>query len=196
MTQVSIADLVAGVSSGYLVSFPTDTVPALAVLPERAELVFAAKQRSQNKPLILMAATADSLWPFVTGSADEWQIWQQVASLYWPGALTLVLPASERVPRAMNPAEPSTIGLRVPKCAIAQSILLQTGPLATTSANLSGQLPLQTMAEITAQFPDVLTLLPTELAAVNPGVGVPSTVAKWTGSGWETLRQGAVKLEF
>jgi len=50
------------------------------------------------------------------------------------------------------------------------------------------------MAEITAQFPDVLTL-PTELA-LNPGVGVPSTVAKWTGSGWEILRQGAVKLEF
>lgn len=190
MTQVSMAELIAGVRSGCLASFPTDTVPALAALPEQAELIFTAKQRSQDKPLILMAASAADLWSFVAGSVEEWQIWQKVASLYWPGALTLVLPASERVPKAMNPA-PSTIGLRVPNCAIAQSILLQTGPLATTSANLSGQLPLQTMAEITAQFPDVLTL-PKELA-VN-SIGIPSTVAKWTSSGWEILRQGAVNI--
>lgn len=195
MTQVSLEALVAGARSGSLVSFPTDTVPALAVRPDRADLVFAAKQRSQNKPLILMGATPDDLWPFVTGSLDEQLVWQQVALSYWPGALTLVLPASDRVPRAMNPASPTTIGLRVPKLATANSILSQTGPLATTSANLSGQPPLRTMAEIEAQFPDVL-ILPSELEAVEPGTNVPSTVAKWTGSGWEILRQGAVKLEF
>lgn len=190
-----MAALVAGVRSGCLVSFPTDTVPALAVLPERAELIFAAKQRSQNKPLILMGATSDSLWPFVRGSSDEWQVFQQVASLYWPGALTLVLPASDRVPPSMNPAAPTTIGLRVPASALARSILEQTGPLATTSANLSGSQPLQMMAEIAFQFPDVLTLLPSELESVERGQGVPSTVAKWMGSGWEILRQGAVKLD-
>ena len=196
MTQVSITDLVTGVRSGYVASFPTDTVPALAVLPARADLIFTAKHRSQNKPLILMGAKSADLWSFVKGSADEWQAWQQVASLYWPGALTLVLPASDRVPRAMNPDDPTTIGLRVPKCALAQTILSQTGPLATTSANLSGQPPLTTTAEIEAQFPDVLTLLPKELAAEDSTIGVPSTVAKWIGSGWEILRQGAVKLEF
>lgn len=194
MTQVSIIDLIAGVNSGYLASFPTDTVPALAVLPERAQLIFKAKQRSQDKPLILMGATPDSLWPFVTGSADEWQIWQQVALLYWPGALTLVLPASELVPSAMNPTDTTTIGLRVPRCAIAQSILSQTGPLATTSANLSGQPPLRTMAEIEQHFPDVLISSP-DLPAIEPSL-MPSTVIKWTATGWETLRQGAVKLEF
>jgi len=61
MAQVSITDLVAGVRSGCLVSFPTDTVPALAVRPDRAE-IFAAKQRSQNKPLTLMGATSADLW--------------------------------------------------------------------------------------------------------------------------------------
>lgn len=195
MTQVSISNLIAGVRSGYLASFPTDTVPALGVIPECAQLIFEAKQRSQDKPLILMGATPDSLWPFVTGSADEWQIWQQVALSYWPGALTLVLPASELVPSAMNPTDTNTIGLRVPKCAIAQTILAQTGPLATTSANLSGQPPLRTMAEIEQQFPDVL-ISSTDLPAIEPSLGLPSTVIKWSGSGWETLRQGAVKLEF
>lgn len=194
MTQVSLIDLINGAHSGCVVSFPTDTVPALAVLPEQAAKLFTTKQRSQNKALILMGATSAQLWPFVKGSLDEWRVWQQVASSHWPGALTLVLPSSELVPRAMHPAEPTTIGLRVPNCAIAQKILLQTGPLATTSANLSGQMPIHSLTEITAQFPDVL-ILSSELAVESMN-GVPSTVAKWTGCSWEILRQGAVTLEF
>jgi L-threonylcarbamoyladenylate synthase len=195
MTQVSLDGLVAGARSGHLVSFPTDTVPALAVRPDRSELIFAAKQRSQEKPLILMGASAASLWAFVSGSNKEMLIWQQVADRYWPGALTLVLPASEKVPRAMNPADPTSIGLRVPNHAIAQAILSQAGPMATTSANRSGEPPLLSVREIEAEFPDVLTLLPTFLEPSNPTLGVPSTVARWTGDSWHILRQGGVNLE-
>ncbi|NES86297.1 MAG: Sua5/YciO/YrdC/YwlC family protein, partial [Moorea sp. SIO2B7] len=57
MTQVSMATLISGALSGKLVSFPTDTVPALAVLPHKSELVFEAKRRPQDKPLILMGAS-------------------------------------------------------------------------------------------------------------------------------------------
>ncbi|MBD2252187.1 L-threonylcarbamoyladenylate synthase [Nostoc parmelioides] len=194
MTSVSLAALIAGVRAGSLVSFPTDTVPALATLPEQAELIFAAKQRSQDKPLILMAASAEDLWPYVEGSEQDEQIWKQVVSQYWPGALTLVLPASNRVPKVMNPIDPTTIGIRVPKSAIALKILSQTGPLATTSANFSGQPALLTMSEIDAQFPSVLTLESTAVEA--EGIGLPSTVAKWTGENWQILRQGAVSLDF
>jgi L-threonylcarbamoyladenylate synthase len=196
MTQVSLIDLIAGARAGFLVSFPTDTVPALAGLPEKAELIFAAKQRSQDKPLILMAADAEDLWPYVKGSEQEYKIWQEIVDKYWPGALTLVLPASAWVPKVMNPTDSTTIGIRVPKSAIAQNILAQTGPLATTSANVSGQPPLQTMAEIAAQFPDVLTLAETECQGETPEIGVPSTVVKWTGINWQILRQGAVRLNF
>lgn len=80
----------------------------------------------------------------------------------------------------------------MPDCAIARKILEQTGPLATTSANRSGEAALQTMAEIETQFPDVLTLDIAELESVKSVIGLPSTVAKWTGSGWEILRQGAI----
>ena len=195
MTEVSMSTLVAGARSGQLVSFPTDTVPALAVRPDRSELIFAAKQRSQEKPLILMGASPESLWPFVTGTAAELEIWQQVAQRYWPGGLTLVLPASTKVPAVMNPADPTTIGVRVPNSRIAIAILSQTGPLATTSANRSGEPPLKTIAEIEAHFPAVLTLQPTKLEAVQLlTTGVPSTVAKWTGLCWEILRQGGVQL--
>jgi L-threonylcarbamoyladenylate synthase len=206
--QVSLDALVAGVRAGQLISFPTDTVPALAALPEQAGLIYAAKQRSRDKPLILMAASAEEIWSFVTGDDNEYKIWHTIAKKYWPGALTLVLPASASVPKAMistpdedldlqksQPTHFMTIGIRVPHCRIAQTILTQTGPLATTSANLSGQPPLQTMAEISAQFPDVLTLAATELKDEIPGIGVPSTVVKWTGKNWQILRQGAIKVE-
>ncbi|BAY79039.1 SUA5/yciO/yrdC domain-containing protein (plasmid) [Nostoc linckia NIES-25] len=195
MTQVSLEKLIAGARAGLLVSFPTDTVPALATMPEKAELIFAAKQRSQDKPLILMAASAGDLWPYVKGSENEYKIWQELTDKYWPGGLTLVLPASQLLPKVMNPTDPTTIGIRVPNSAIAQTILAQTGPLATTSANFSGQPPLQTMAEITAQFSDVLTLATTEPQDEIPGLGIPSTVAKWTGINWQILRQGAIKLD-
>jgi L-threonylcarbamoyladenylate synthase len=158
--------------------------------------VFATKQRSQEKPLILMAASPAFLWSFVKGSKAELEIWQQMAQKYWPGALTLVLPASEKVPAAMNPTDPTTIGVRVPNSRIALAILSQTGPLATTSANRSGEPPLQTMAEIKAQFPTVLTLHPMEFEAVQrETTGTPSTVVKWTGTGWKILRQGGVQLQ-
>ncbi|MBE8966653.1 L-threonylcarbamoyladenylate synthase [Nostocales cyanobacterium LEGE 12452] len=195
MTQVSLINLIAGARAGLLVSFPTDTVPALAAIPEKAALIFAAKQRSQDKPLILMAASAGDLWPYVKGSENEYKVWQELADKYWPGGLTLVLPASKRLPKVMNPIDPTTIGIRVPNSAIAQTILVQTGPLATTSANFSGQPPLQTMTEIEAQFPQVLTLATTENQGEMQGIGVPSTVAKWTGRNWQILRQGAIELE-
>ncbi|MDZ7991316.1 MAG: L-threonylcarbamoyladenylate synthase [Nostoc sp. EfeVER01] len=195
MTQVSLINLISGARAGLLVSFPTDTVPALAAIPEKAALIFAAKQRSQDKPLILMAASAEDLWPYVKGSENEYKVWQEVADKYWPGGLTLVLPASERLPKVMNPIDPTTIGIRVPNSAIAQTILAQTGPLATTSANFSGQPSLQTMTEIETQFPQVLTLATTEYQGEIQGIGVPSTVAKWTGRNWQILRQGAIELE-
>lgn len=194
MTQVCLKDLVAGARAGKLVSFPTDTVPALATLPEQAALIFAAKQRSQDKPLILMAASGADLWPYVQGSDHEYKIWQEITNQYWPGGLTLVLPASALMPKVMNPIDPTTIGIRVPASAIAQNILSQTGPLATTSANLSGQPPLQTMAEIEDKFPQVLTLSVTEFQQEVAAGGVPSTVAKWTGMNWQILRQGAIRL--
>jgi L-threonylcarbamoyladenylate synthase len=198
MPQVSFAYFIAAAQSGdALVSFPTDTVPALAVRPDRAARIFEVKQRSLDKPLILMAGNIADLWDYVEGTPAERQIWQDIADHYLPGALTLVLPASDRVSPEMNPKDPTTIGVRVPNHPLARQVLTQTGPLATTSVNRSGQQPLLTMAEIEQQFPQVLTLCPADLSSSQePDVasGVPSTVVYWTGSGWDLLRQGAVSL--
>lgn len=190
MPQVSPDRIIVAAKTGNLISFPTDTVPALATLPECAQLIFEAKQRSQDKPLILMVGKVANLWQYVEGTEREVEIWQAVADRYLPGALTLVLPASDRLPAVMNPLKNRTIGLRVPDCEIARSILLQTGALATTSANLSGAPPLLTMAEISDCFPQVFTL---DIDLNLPTSGQPSTVIKWD-SGWKLLRQGAVEF--
>lgn len=191
MTEVSLEILIKAAKAGKLISFPTDTVPALATIPQQAELIYTAKKRSLDKPLILMAATAEDLWDYVQGSQIEYQIWQKVVNKYWPGALTLVLPASDKIPQVMNTADLTTIGMRVPNNKVAQTILAQTGPMATTSANLSGQPALEKKAEIQSQFPEVLTLESVEYQ----GLGIPSTVAKWTGKDWQILRQGSIKLD-
>ncbi|WP_088891537.1 L-threonylcarbamoyladenylate synthase [Leptolyngbya ohadii] len=207
MPQVPLSTLIEAARSGtQLISFPTDTVPALASKPDRALLIYEAKQRSETKPLILMGGELDHLWDYVAGTDKERSIWQQTAAQYLPGALTLVLPASEKLPREMNPTDPTTIGVRVPNHPVARYLLRQTGPLATTSVNRSGEPALRTIEDINAQFPEVLTFSPPEFRALEQelaqtqredaivGSGLPSTVAKWTGEGWEVLRQGTVKL--
>jgi len=113
------------------------------------ELIFAAKQRSQNKRNFDGSRPAD-LWSFVTGSSDDSQIWQQNMRRPLAGSFDVGAAACVSVrPIGDEPSSPTTIGLRVP--ASYSSILSQTGPLPPLSANLSGQLPLQTMTEITAQ---------------------------------------------
>jgi L-threonylcarbamoyladenylate synthase len=191
----SQADVIQAAIAGQVVSFPTDTVPALAVRPQQSGLIYGLKQRDLNKPLILMAATVDDLWPYLVANAVEKQIWQTVMDQHWPGELTLVLPASNQVPGAINPLADSTIGVRIPNQAIALEILQATGPLATTSANLSGQPPLQTLTEIAKTFPTVMALDCANLEKTAPiGNGYPSTVAQWQGVIFQILRQGRIKL--
>ncbi|MBE9061153.1 L-threonylcarbamoyladenylate synthase [cf. Phormidesmis sp. LEGE 11477] len=222
MAQVSLDQMVQALKAKpTLVSFPTDTVPALAAVPSQAGLIFEAKQRSPEKPLILMGASLSDLLPYVSGPDTAMAEWQSIALRHWPGQLTLVLPASDLAPKNLNPRPTAdsagTIGIRVPDHPIALALLTQIGPLATTSANLSGQPALTDVSAIAKTFPNALTLKPAVLdpavldpaaldsaaldAAPNPKhsqsktvSGMPSTVAKWMSPGWQILRQGNIRL--
>jgi L-threonylcarbamoyladenylate synthase len=151
-----------------------------------------------------MAASFADLRPYLAGEEAELAAWTRLIQRHWPGALTLVLPASDRLPPAMNLTGTASLGVRVPAHPLAQSILARSGPLATTSVNRSGQPPLQTMAAIEAEFPQLVTLSPSAIAALYPGCsapdqpqgsGQPSTVVAWQDQGWQVLRQGALYLE-
>ena len=198
MPQVSLSEMVSALNSALtasptLVSFPTDTVPALATRPTQAGLIFAAKRRPPEKPLILMGASFEDLRLYIRGSETELESWRSHTAQHWPGQLTLVLPASHHAPTNLNPLSTGTLGIRVPNHPIALQLLAQTGPLATTSANLSGQPPLTTAADITQVFPTALTLPPQDYSQ-SQSSGQPSTVAQWTSSGWQILRQGKIHL--
>ncbi len=190
MSLVSVHDLIQAAIAGEVVSFPTDTVPALAVQPSQCSRIYQLKQRSLDKPLILMAAQISQILPYLEGKEAELEQWQGLMGQYWPGALTLVLPASELLPPSLNPRGDRTIGVRIPQSAIALEILSQTGPLATTSANVSGSPALERLSEITKTFPTVVCLDGDR----SLGSGQPSTVLQWQDCGWRILRQGSINV--
>lgn len=189
MVLVSQTELISGAISGRVVSFPTDTVPALAVKPELGGSIYQLKQRSPAKPLILLASSLDDLLPYIRYSDTELAIWQDLIRQHLPGALTLVLPASEKVPQAINRTDANTVGVRIPNCTTALEILKYTGALATSSANISGQETLTTKQAIEDAFPSVLVLATMD---AEPGSGLPSTVVKWQEQQWQILRQGSI----
>ena len=201
MAQVSLDQMVQALKTGpALVSFPTDTVPALAAAPTQASLIFEAKRRPPEKPLILMGAALSDLLPYVSEQISKQSSamaeWQSITLQHWPGQLTLVLPRSDLAPSNLNPhptgETAGTLGIRVPDHPVALALLSETGPLATTSANLSGQPALTEVSAITKTFPSALTLKPEHYQSTASGI--PSTVAKWTSHGWQILRQGKIRL--
>ncbi|PZV14743.1 MAG: hypothetical protein DCF20_12220 [Pseudanabaena sp.] len=192
MALVSFAALVASARSGKLVSFPTDTVPALAVRPDRSADIFTLKQRSLDKPLILMAARWEEFLPFLDIAHPALEIWQQTAQKYFAGAVTLVLPASDRGCSLNRGFQ--TLGVRIPDNKTAISILQQTGGVLTTSVNKSNEPPLRRMLEIDEAFSSVMVLGDGISNTEQLGSGLPSTVVEWTADGWIVRRQGAVSF--
>ncbi|MEI6616953.1 MAG: Sua5/YciO/YrdC/YwlC family protein [Cyanobium sp. ELA507] len=185
------ADLALRLAAGDPVLFPTDTLPALAAVPAAAAALWRLKERPADKPLILMGADLNQLLAYLPG---PWpQAWLDQAQHCWPGAVTLVLPITGPCTEALHPGGAS-LGLRVPACAPARELLRLSGPLATTSANRSGQEPATTAEEAALAFPDLARLAPLPWPC---GSGQASTVLAWApGDGpgaapsWQVLRGG------
>jgi len=177
--------LAARLAAGRPVLFPTDTLPALAALPRCADQIWQLKLRPRDKPLILMAADPAEL---VAATGLPWRReWLELAEGCWPGAVTLVLPARGPIAEALNPGGGS-LGLRLPAAPAAQALLRLSGPLATTSANRSGEPPCADATEAALRFPEVDRLGPLPWPA---GSGQASAVLAWDDAGgWRTLRAG------
>jgi L-threonylcarbamoyladenylate synthase len=186
-TLCNASELAARLRGGEAALFPTDTLPALAANPGAAQQLWGLKQRPAHKAVILMGARADDLWPCLGLPVEP--AWRALADHHWPGALTLVLPARGAMVEQLNPGGGS-LGLRVPACPQALELLRCSGPLATTSANRSGEPACTTADEASATFPGVAQLGP--LPWPTPS-GQASTVLAWSNTGsWRLLRAGAV----
>ena len=187
MNLVDCKSALKTLNSGLPIIFPTDTLPAIGCLPKFSNIIYEFKKRDRNKPLILMGSEQKHLIDYVHESAKE--DYENIASKYWPGALTIVIPASEK--RTLNlTSNDLTIGLRIPNSYMAQSLLRETGPLLTSSANISGFKGSITVEGIALDFPSVRILGPIPWEKSS---GKASTIIRWKKSGdWRMIREGEV----
>ena len=176
--------------SGLPVIFQTDTLPAIGCLPKFAEIIYEFKKRERNKPLILMGAEHKQLIHYVHHSAKE--DYDDIASKYWPGAVTIVIPASNKNNLTLTSSD-ATLGLRIPNSYMAQALIKESGPLLTSSANISGLKGAITAEEIALDFPsvDILGPVPWEKCS-----GKASTIISWERSKvWKLIRRGEVLIK-
>ena len=187
MNLINCESALKTLKSGLPIIFPTDTLPAIGCLPKFSQIIYEFKKRDRNKPLILMGSEQKTLIDYVHESAKE--DYENIASKYWPGALTMVVPSSEKQ-TAILTSNDLTLGLRIPNLYMAQALLEITGPLLTSSANISG-LPGSITAEgIALDFPSIEILGPIPWEKTS---GKASTIISWKKSGdWSLIREGEV----
>ena len=184
---LEVSELSRRLSAGSAAVIPTDTLPGLAMHPEWADRLWTIKRRPADKPLILMGSSAVELIGLCEEPCRDEAM--TMALEHWPGALTLVLPSTAAVVARLNPGG-SSLGLRIPNSSLTRSLLSRTGPLATTSANRSGEPSCTSAAEAAVVFPDLPQLGPQPWPGLS---GQASTVLAWDGPGrWRLLRRGAV----
>lgn len=188
-TAPAAADLL---RRGELVAIPTETVYGLAAngLDETAVArIFEVKGRPQDNPLILHLYGAEQIRLFCHDVPKEAYL---LAQAFWPGPLTMVLPARDNVPKRTTGGL-STVAVRCPDCAITRQIIRLAGvPLAAPSANISGK-PSTTTAAHVAHDHDG------RIAAIVDGgpcrVGVESTIVDLTEKPARLLRPGGITAQ-
>jgi L-threonylcarbamoyladenylate synthase len=146
---VAIDAAVEALLDGGLVGIPTETVYGIAVLPlqDRLDALLEAKRRPPEKGFQLIIDGLDQVAGLVavTGTA------QRLAARFWPGALTLALPLLPGVdmPELLTGGR-GTLGLRLPDHPVPRAIARRAGPIAVSSANISGRPPTLDAADLLA----------------------------------------------
>jgi L-threonylcarbamoyladenylate synthase len=171
---------------GKLVVFPTDTVYGVGARPDdpgATAAVFEAKGRHRRLTLPVLVASAGG----GRGGAVFDGRAARLAAAHWPGSLTIVLPRTERSRGWHLGGGGASVGVRVPNDEMALELLRQTGPLAVTSANRSGEPPGRDRDELVAIFGDRVAVYLTSSGSIR---GAASTVVDLTGPVPTILRRG------
>jgi L-threonylcarbamoyladenylate synthase len=177
-------------SSGGLVAFPTDTVYGLGAAlfnVQAIDQLYAVKGRDTAKAIAVLVGNTAALAQ-VTGEMSV--VAERLAQRFWPGPLTLVVARHPALPSNLSPLP--TVGVRMPDHPAALALLNQAGPLAVTSANLSGASSAVTAQEVFDQLGGRISLILD--GGRTPG-GLPSTVVDCTGARLVILRPGPVTAE-
>ena len=187
-----IARAVQLLREGRLVAFATETVYGLganALSPDAVAAIFAAKQRPAWDPLIVHIASAAQLSAITSIPASLESRISNLASAFWPGPLTLLLPRNAAIPDAVT-AGRELVGVRVPSHPAARALLQATGlPIAAPSANLFGHTSPTTAAHVLA---DLNGRIDAVLDAGPTTIGLESTVLDPTQTPMILYRPGAI----
>lgn len=176
------------VRSGGLIVYPTETlygVGADATNPLAIKKVHEVKLRAEHKPILIIVDSIEMMSAFVD---DVSSAAQMLMEKFWPGPLTLVFKASERVPVELAGGS-GTVGIRIPSSHVCLRLLAHLGrPLTSSSANRTGERPSRRISEIQSQLRGIdLYLDGGELPESEP-----STVVDVTGVAPRVLRSGAI----
>ena len=193
---------IAALDRGEVVVVPTDTVYGLAVspkIPGAIDHVVALKGRERTAPPPFLVGGVDQLWPLL---ADGSQTPELVALInaFWPGGLTMVLPVNPELDWDIGETH-GTIALRMPNEPVLLELLRFYGPLAVTSANLTGEPPCESAYTALNVFGDrVGVYLDAGRRGSDSGDQIPSTIIDVTdliagGTTIRVIRHGAVSVE-
>jgi len=185
---VEIREAAARIRAGEIVAIPTDTVYGLAADPFQAaavERLFRLKRRAEDKPILLLI---DSRLQVERLASELPPAYHWLAALFWPGPLTMILPAAPCVPVRIT-AGSGTVAVRMPGLPLVRRLIRAARvPLTGTSANRSGRPAARSAAEVRDQFPQA------RLAILDGGRSLsetPSTIVDLTGEP-RVVREGAV----
>jgi L-threonylcarbamoyladenylate synthase len=177
-------------NSGGLVGMPTDTVyglGALAFNDSAVRSIYTVKGRSNEKAIPILIGDPSDLERIAINISPMSQV---LADHFWPGPLTLLVPKNPAIPSSVSSL--STIGVRVPDHSVTRKILRASGPMAVTSANLSGRKNPCSAQEVLTQLDGLIPLI---IDAGPVGEGSASTVVNCMGSEPIILREGPISLE-
>jgi len=189
MKIISQNEALEQLKSGKPIIFQTDTLPAIGCMPKYSEIIYKVKKREKNKALILMGSHIHQVLDFVDNDAID--DFQKVAEKFWPGPLTLIIPIRKNKSLNFISSE-NTLGIRIPDSLSARSLISETGPLATSSANISGLDTSFDAESVSNDLPEIDLLGPTPWEECS---GFGSTIVSWTTNGkWKLVREGQIPI--
>ena len=192
----------AALERGEVIVVPTDTVYGLAVSPKSSGAIdhlVGLKGRERTTPPPFLIGTVDQLWPLLAGDANTDDVVALIKH-FWPGSLTIVLPVNPELDWDIGDTG-GTIAVRMPNEPVLLELLRVYGPLAVTSANLTGQPPLENAYAALNVFGDRVGIyLDAGTRGSDAGDQIPSTIIDVTelvrgGKTVRIIREGALSAE-
>ena len=193
--QAEIDQAARQIAAGGVVAIPTDTLYGLAadaLNPDALERVYVAKGRPADMPLPVLVTGWEQAARVLAISNEMDAVARRLAAAFWPGSLTLVLPAAADVPERLT-AGRATIAVRMPDHPVPLALAEKLGrPITGTSANRSGDPDIKDLGELRRVLGGRVDGI---IAAGPPPQGTASTIVTVSETGVGLLREGALPYE-